>query len=280
MNKIRIVTDSASDIPQGTYENVTILPLTVSFGEESYQDGITISHEEFFEKLISNPDLPTTSLVSPAAFEDAYRAAAEAGEDVIAILVSSKLSGTYQSAVLAAEDFDSVRVVDSRSATVGQYLLIRYALQLIEQGKTADQIVEALEEGKNHIKLYGLLDTLEFLKRGGRISKTVALLGGALGIKPIVALSDGEVIMAGKARGNVNGGKFLMDASMKDGIDYALPHALGYSGVTGEHLDAFIAQSASLWEESGVPPIYSVGAAIGTHVGPGGVVIAFFERNR
>ena len=202
MEKIRFITDSASDM-NNSREDVTILPLHIRFGEEEYADGVTISHKEFYEKLIECDTLPTTSLVSPAVFEEAYEKAVSAGETVIVVTISSKLSGTCQSARIAAEDYEGkVFVVDSLNATIGEQILVEYGLQLKKQGMTAEEIVSILQEQKHKIHTMGLLDTLEYLKKGGRISPTVAFIGGALAIKPVVAVVDGEIIMLGKARGS------------------------------------------------------------------------------
>lgn len=147
-------------------EDVTILPLHIRFGDDEYADGVTISHREFYEKLIECDTLPTTSLVSPAVFEDAYEQAVSAGETVIVITISGKLSGTCQSARIAAEDYEGkVFVVDSMNATIGERILVEYGLQLKDQGKSAEEIVSILEKEKSKIHTMGLLDTLEYLKR-------------------------------------------------------------------------------------------------------------------
>ena len=170
MEKIRFITDSASDMNHSR-EDVTILPLHIRFGDDEYADGVTISHREFYEKLIECDTLPTTSLVSPAVFEDAYEQAVSAGETVIVITISGKLSGTCQSARIAAEDYEGkVFVVDSMNATIGERILVEYGLQLKDQGKSAEEIVSILEKEKSKIHTMGLLDTLEYLKKGGRIS--------------------------------------------------------------------------------------------------------------
>ena len=149
MEKIRFITDSASDMNHSR-EDVTILPLHIRFGDDEYADGVTISHREFYEKLIECDTLPTTSLVSPAVFEDAYEQAVSAGETVIVITISGKLSGTCQSARIAAEDYEGkVFVVDSMNATIGERILVEYGLQLKDQGKSAEEIVSILEKEKS-----------------------------------------------------------------------------------------------------------------------------------
>lgn len=278
MEKIRILTDSGSDITAPYPENLTVIPLTIHFGDEEYQDGVTIDHRTFYEKLTNGDKLPTTSLVSPGVFADAFAQARRQGETVIAIILSGKLSGTYQSAVLAAQEFEHVYVVDSRNATLGEQILVRYALQLVEQGLDARAIVEELERVKPHVNLMGMPDTLEYLHRGGRISKTVALLGGALSIRPVLRLMDGEVVMIGKARGSKNGNNFLIQEVNKSGVDFTKPLCLGYTGLSDALLRRYIADSTQLWEgKVDILPISTVGATIGTHLGPDAVVLAFFD---
>lgn len=278
MEKIRILTDSGSDITAPYPENLTVIPLTIHFGDEEYQDGVTIDHRTFYEKLTNGNKLPTTSLVSPGVFADAFAQARRQGETVIAIILSGKLSGTYQSAVLAAQEFEHVYVVDSRNATLGEQILVRYALQLVEQGLDARAIVEELERVKPHVNLMGMPDTLEYLHRGGRISKTVALLGGALSIRPVLRLMDGEVVMIGKARGSKNGNNFLIQEVNKSGVDFTKPLCLGYTGLSDALLRRYIADSTQLWEgKVDTLPISTVGATIGTHLGPDAVVLAFFD---
>ena len=279
MEKIRILTDSGSDICAPFPENLTVIPLTIHFGPEEYRDGETIDHKTFYEKLTSGSALPTTSLIPPGEFEQAYKKAQDAGETVIAILLSSKLSGTYQSAALAAEEFENVFVIDSLNATLGEQILVKYALQLVEQGMSAADIAAELERAKSHVNLMGLPDTLEYLHRGGRISKTIAVLGGALSIKPVLRLVDGVVVMIGKARGSKNGNNYLIQEVNKSGVDFSKPLCLGYTGLSDELLQRYIADSRQLWEgKIDKLPISTVGATIGTHVGPGAIVVAFFDN--
>ena len=279
MEKIRILTDSGSDICAPSPENLTVIPLTIHFGPEEYRDGETIDHKTFYEKLTSGSALPTTSLIPPGEFEQAYKKAQDAGETVIAIVLSSKLSGTYQSAALAAEGFNHVYVVDSLNATLGEQILVKYALQLVERGMSAADIAAELERAKSHVNLMGLPDTLEYLHRGGRVSKTVAVLGGALSIKPVLRLVDGVVVMIGKARGSKNGNNYLIQEVNKSGVDFSKPLCLGYTGLSDELLQRYIADSRQLWEgKVDTLPISTVGATIGTHVGPGAIVVAFFDN--
>ena len=279
--KIRIITDSASDLLAPHRPDITVLPMTITFGEEQFLDGVDLTHRQFYEKLIEGEELPTTSQIAPAQFEKAFRAAVDAGETVVAVVLSSKLSGTYQSACIAAEEFPGkVFVVDSANATIGERILVERAVQLMDQGLEAAAIAAQLEEEKQDIRLVALLDTLEYLKRGGRVSASVALVGGLLAIKPVVAVRDGEVVVLGKARGSKNGNNLLVQEIQKTGVDFSRPYKLGYAGLDDVLLQKYIADSATLWEgHVDQLPTGTVGGTIGTHVGPGAIAVAFFQKH-
>ena len=279
--RIRIITDSASDLRPPHRPEVTVLPMTITFGSEQFLDGVELSQRQFYEKLIEGEDLPTTSQIAPAQFEEAFRAAVEAGEAVVAVVLSAKLSGTYQSACIAAEDFPGrVFVVDSANATIGEQILVERAVELMDAGLDAAAIAARLEEEKGDIRLVALLDTLEYLKRGGRVSASVALVGGLLAIKPVVAVQDGEVVMLGKARGSKNGNNLLVQEIEKTGgVDFGRPYLLGWAGLDDSLLQKYIADSAALWTgHVDELPLGTVGGTIGTHVGPGAIAVAFFQK--
>ncbi len=281
MEKIRIITDSASDITGATNPLLTVLPMRINFGDEEYLDGVTISHHEFYEKLVESDTLPVTSLISPAVFEEAFDKAVCDGEKVIVITISGRLSGTYQSAVLATAQFEgNVFVVDSQNAAIGEQILVNYALELAENGMPVKELVQTLNDARKHIHILALLDTLEYLKKGGRISKTVAFVGGALSIKPVVTVTDGEVALLGKARGSKNGNNFLIKEIEKiNGVDFDRPFCLGYTGLSDALLQKYIEDSKALWAEyTDTLPICSIGATIGTHVGPNAIAVAFFDK--
>lgn len=277
---IRFLVDSASDILPAEAEKLGIihLPMKVLFGTTEYLDGVTISHEEFFEKLAQSASLPTTCQVPPAEFEAAYEKATANGDTAIVFTVSSKLSGTYQSAVIAAEDYEGkVFVVDSENVTLGQRILVMRGLELAQQGLSAAEIVQKLDEEKKRIRLFALLDTLEYLKKGGRISSATALAGTLLSIKPIVAVENGVVAMAGKARGTKQGNSMLKEMIAKHGgMNFDMPYTLAYSGLSDALLQKFIADNPDLQGHD--LPIATVGSTIGTHVGPGAFAVAFFEK--
>ena len=281
MANITIITDSASDISQNNNKGVTVLPMTITFGEENYEDGVSLTPDNFYMKLIESSALPKTSQVSPYAFGQAYENSLKSADYVIVITLSSKLSGTYQSACIAADDYDGrVFVIDSENVTVGEQILIDYALSLIDKGIEVNTIASQLNTIKKRIRLVALLDTLEYLKKGGRISSGAAFLGNVLSIKPVIAIVDGEVSFLGKARGSKQGNNFLIQqVDTYGGIDYSLPVLLGYTGCSTVLMDKYIKDSSSLWEgRIPVPDIIQVGATIGTHIGPGGIAVAFFSK--
>lgn len=280
MEKVRIITDSGADLQPPFPQCLTVMPLTIHFGSEEFRDGETIDHKTFYERLASDACFPTTSLVPPGEFEAAFRRAQEAGEAVVAVTLSSRLSGIYQSAVMAAQEFEDVYVVDSLNATLGEQILVRYALGLAQGGMAAGQIAAELERIRPHANLIGMPDTLEYLHRGGRISKTAAVLGGALSIRPVLRMVNGAVTMIGKARGSKNGNNYLIQEVNKTGIDFQKPLCLGYTGLSDTLLQRYIADSTQLWEgRIAALPICPVGPTIGTHLGPNAVIVAYFDAS-
>lgn len=278
--KTRIIIDSTADLVPELKNRTHIVPLTVRFGDTEYIDGVTITHKEFYEKLIESDSLPTTSQATPDAFIKEFEKAKEAGESAVVITLSSKLSGTYQSAMIAAEDYDDIYVVDSGSAAMGSGILVELALKLMDDGLSAKEIAERLEEEKKRIIIVALVDTLEYLKKGGRISKTVAFAGAVLNIKPVLSVIDGDIKMLGKARGSKIGNNLLVTEIEKaGGIDFKSPILLGYSGISDALLLKYIEDSKHIWEGNLDEVRYtSVGSVIGTHAGPGAVVVAFFKK--
>ncbi|HIZ45830.1 MAG TPA: DegV family protein [Candidatus Olsenella pullistercoris] len=278
---VRIITDSGFDIPGEPDPRLTVIPLAITFGTTTYADGVDLTNERFYEMLIESDELPKTSQATPFEYSQLFEKVREAGEEAVVITLSSALSGTYQSAVTAAADFPEVHVVDGKNATIGQGILVLYALRLADEGLGAAEIAERVEAAVGRVCLVALLDTLEFLKRGGRIPKSVATVGELLAIKPVVGVRDGEVVMLGKARGSKNGRSLLHQEVEKNGIDFSMPALIGYSGLSDKLLRKYLEDNRSIWEDKIAEedlPICSVGATIGTHVGPGGIALAFFRR--
>lgn len=278
--KTRIIIDSTLDLSPELKSKVSIVPLTVHFGDEEYIDGVTIDHKAFYEKLVETDVHPSTSQATPDVFIKEFEKAKAAGESAVVITLSSKLSGTYQSAKIAAEDYENVFLVDSGSVTIGGGILVEYALRLLNEGLEAKEIAEKLEEAKKRIIIIALVDTLEYLKKGGRISKTVAFAGAVLNIKPVLAVEDGEITILGKARGSKMGNNLLMQEIEKSGgVDFGMPVLLGYSGLSDALLLKYIEDSKHIWE-GGLAEIHytSIGSVIGTHAGPGAIAAAFFKK--
>lgn len=278
--KTRIIVDSTADLMPEIKKQLHVVPLTVHFGQEEYVDGVTIDHKSFYEKLIETDVHPSTSQASPAAFQKEYEKARQAGEAAVVITISSKLSGTYQSAMIAAQDYENIYVVDSGSGAIGGGILAEYALRLLEEGYEAQALAAKLEEAKERIVIVALVDTLEYLKRGGRISKTVAFAGTVLNIKPVLSVADGEIKILGKARGSKMGNNLLVQEIEKaGGVDFSMPLLLGYTGLSDAMLLKYIEDSRHIWE-GGVSRVNytSIGSVIGAHAGPGAVAVAFFKN--
>ena len=280
---VKFIVDSSSDITQNEAKalGITCLPLTVSFGEEIYRDGVDLSHNEFYEKLIESDVFPKTSQLPPAEYEEAMEEALKDGSEVLVITVSSKVSGTYQSAVIAAESFgDKVTVIDSESVAVGIRILLERGLELASSGMSACEIAAVLNKEKYSVRVIATIDTLEYLKRGGRISSAAAIAGGVLNLKPVITVKDGELAILGKARGSKQANNFLRNYILEcGGINFKKPFALAYSGLSDATLRKYISDSRDLWEnETDDLPVYSIGCVIGAHAGPGAAAIAFFEN--
>ena len=279
---VRIITDSGIDLPGELDPRLTVIPLGITFGTTTYADGVDLTNDRFYEMLIESDELPKTSQATPYAYQQVFEQVRAGGEEAVVITLSSALSGTYQSAVTAAADYSEVHVVDSKNVTIGQSLLVLYALRLVDEGLGAAEIAEKVEAVVGRVCLLALLDTLEYLKRGGRIPKSVGAIGELLSIKPVVGVEDGEVVMLGKARGAKNGRNQLHQQVEKHGIDFTMPVLLGYTGLSQKLLKKYLDDNRAIWEGMVAEedlPITSVGATIGTHVGPNAIALAFFAKN-
>ncbi len=280
---IKLIVDSASDIPFAKAKEMGIIhiPMCVSFGDTNYLDGVELEPRKFYELLIESDVIPKTSQIPPYEFEQKFEKVIENGDTPVAITISSKLSGTYQSACIAAKKFEGQAfVVDSLNAALGEAILVYYAHRLLSEVKDAKELTEKLNKAKQKIKLIALLDTLEYLKKGGRVSTVTAFAGELLSIKPVIAVEEGQVKAVGKARGSKRGNNLLMELVEKSGgIDFSMPFTLAYSGLNDFTLKKYIEDSARLWKDkTDALPIMEVGATIGTHVGPGAVAVAFFAK--
>lgn len=282
---IKLIIDSASDIPMSYAQqhDMIYMPLKTNMDGVEYLDGITLTHEAFYQRLPDCKTLPTTSQVAPYDYQQAFERVKADGDQAVVITISGKLSGTLQSALLAAKHFaDCVCVVDSENATVGEYVLVEYAMRLRDSGLDFRAIAGELEQKKRSVCLIGMVDTLEYLVKGGRLSKAAGIAGTLLGIKPVVGIEDGVIISLGRARGSRQSSNLLTQTiDKKGGIDFSMPLMLGYSGVDDALLKGYIENSRALWEgRADSLPVTTLGSTIGSHVGPGAVAIAFFAANQ
>lgn len=287
---IRIIVDSSADIEEDYARDhgIQIIPMTITFGNEEFAEGVDITRTEFFQRLVETDELPRTSQIPPMVFQDIFQEIVTAGDTAVVITLSSHISGTYQSACIAAAPFkESVFVVDSENATIGERLLAEHAWALREEGLSAADIAYCLDQEKKDIRLVASLDTLEYLHRGGRISGAAAAIGGLLSIKPVVGVVDGDVVVLGKARGSKASRNMVFEEIEKaGGVDLTRPIWVAYSGLSDKTARKYIADSLAIATEKGLisspdeieMPLTLVGAVIGTHVGPGGVAFAFFAR--
>lgn len=287
---IRIIVDSSADIEEDYARDhgIQIIPMTITFGNEEFAEGVDITRTEFFQRLVETDELPRTSQIPPMVFQDIFQEIVTAGDTAVVITLSSHISGTYQSACIAAAPFkESVFVVDSENATIGERLLAERAWALREEGLSAADIAYCLDQEKKDIRLVASLDTLEYLHRGGRISGAAAAIGGLLSIKPVVGVVDGDVVVLGKARGSKASRNMAFEEIEKaGGVDLTRPIWVAYSGLSDKTARKYIADSLAIATEKGLisspdeieMPLTLVGAVIGTHVGPGGVAFAFFAR--
>ncbi len=280
---LRLVIDSASDIPlsEAQEKGWYFISLTVTIGDKEYRDGVDITPDRFYDLLVESDDLPHTSQLTPSDYEEAFDKIIADGDTPFVITLSSKLSGTYQSACIAADACDAKPiVVDSLSAAFGEAILIRYADSLVRDGMGAEEIEKTLNEVKHKIRILALLDTLEYLRKGGRISAAVEFAGSLLQIKPVIGVEEGEVVMVGKARGSKKGNNLLNELINKgNGVDFSKPYSLAYTGNDMSFLDKYVEDSKNLWEnETDKLPVMRIGATIGTHVGPGAIGVVFFEK--
>ena len=280
---VMIVADSASEVSQETAKEwgIKILPLKIRFGEEEFLDGVTLSNRTFYEKLIETDELPKTSQISPADYEECFQAAVDAGDEVVCLTISSGVSGCVQSANIAAGEFDGkVHVVDTMQFCISYYVLVEYAVRLRDEGKSAKEIADEITRVREKAIVLAVFDTLEYLKAGGRLSSTAAFVGEILSIKPVITITNGIVDVIGKARGSKKGNNMLIEKVKEvGGIDFTMPVVTGYTGLSDELLQKYLEDSKDLYEGdiSDIRKI-SVGATVGTYAGPGAIAVAFYPK--
>lgn len=277
---IRIITDSTSDISveRAKELNVDVMALTVSFGNQIYRSGIDISDAEFYKKLVSANELPKTSQVNPYEFEEKYKEYLDAGDEIISIHVSKELSGTFQSAVIAKEALGSDRItlIDSLNVTSALGLLVTIAAKMRDEGASVKEITDALYDYIPRLRLFVVLDTLDYVKKGGRISPTVAFIGGVLNLHPIITLSNGKLEIADKAKGKKSAIKWLRERMKTLPQEEGLPVLVGHADAEsrGEALREAL-------EEDGVKNILAsvcMGSVVGTYSGPDAIGVFYVSK--
>lgn len=278
---VKLIIDAGSDltVAQAKELDVTLIPMSVRFGSEEYLSGVDITNEEFYNRLTTEKELPTTSQPTPYAFEEVYQQVVDAGDEAVVLCVSSALSGTYQSACIAADGLeDRIFVVDTRAVSVAEKILLDYAISLRNHGANAQAIAAELEKKKEDVCVFGAVETLEYLIKGGRLSKTAGAVGSVLGIRPVLHLVDGALEVAGKARGAKAAITMTHQFISDVGIDFTMPCGLGYTGNDPKVLSPFLEAQNASWSGQDIP-VYNVGSTVGTHTGPGLFLVAFFKKS-
>ena len=276
---VRIITDGTSDlsVQRGLDLNVHVMPMRVFFGQDSFVDGVDITREEFFARLTSGDVLPTTSQLNPEDFLEVFQKYVDQGDEIVGIFLSTELSGTCQSACIARDMVEGgeIHIVDSRTVTFALALLVEEAARMRDQGLSAAQIAAEVEKLAQRTRLLAIVDTLTYLKKGGRISAATAAVGGLLGIKPIVGVdSRGTVEALGKARSMASGLEWIARRIGGAPADPARPVAYGHSNAP-ERVPLCMEALKEVLPQDLPPVVGSIGAVIGTHVGPGAVGVAY-----
>ena len=272
---VRIIVDSTTDLPEQTARRVTVVPLTIHFGEQQYVSGVDIDARKFYEMLVEGDVLPTTSQPTPYAFTQVFQEAVDAGDTVVCITVSSKLSGTYQSACIAAADFPGkVFVVDSLTVAIGGGILTEYALSLTDKGMDAEEIAWKLMQKREKVRLLALLDTLEYLKKGGRVTPAGAALASALNIKPVLTIQGEKLDSYAKARGMKKALKRMIEAlddeihhRFADASPQELPIGIAGTMLSEEKIENLIKTVQSAFPDHSVH-YEPLSISIGCHIGP------------
>lgn len=278
---IRIITDTTSDITrdQASQLNISLIPLKVIFEDKEYKEGIDITIDDFYHKLVKAERLPTTSQPSPDDFLQHFNEAKLAGDSVIVLLVAAKLSGTYQSAMIAKEmaDYEKIYIIDSNTTITALRILVEQAVKLRDKGLEAKEIVSIIEELKERLVLIAMVDTLEYLHKGGRLSKSSTIIGTLLKFKPIITLNDGAIGIIGKERGVHKAIGRMLEAMDEFGeVDRNYPVYLGY---TSQDDKCQILKEKIIKEHKfNNLTMYPVGCVVGTHAGPGACVVTYIRK--
>lgn len=278
---IRIVADSSCDISQEEAKklNLEIIPLPINFGNDTYMDGIDIHAEQFYEMLAKSPELPTTSQPSPLEFIERFDEAKKSGDSILVITLSSKISGTYNSACLYKEenDYQDIEIVDSMGTVGFMQILVLEALKKRDEGlMNVHELADYLNNFKKNIRLIALIDTLEYLHKGGRLSGTARIFGTLLNIKPIIGIIDGEIRMTDKKVGANKAVDQLVADFANYNVDYSYPMIFGYTA-TQDRMNLLIEKMKANYD-LGEYKISSLGPTVGVHIGPGAGYVAFVVK--
>lgn len=278
---VKFIIDAGCDLTaqQAAELDVILIPMTICFDNKEYRSGIDLSHEDFYKMLTEEKELPTTSQPTPYEFEAVYQKIKDNGDEAVVLCVSSALSGTYQSASIARDGYeDCIYVVDTRAVSLAQKILLDYAISLKKHGISAKEIVQELECKKSDVCAYGAVETLDYLIKGGRLSKTAGAVGSVLGIRPVLYLCDGALSVAGKARGAKGAITMTHNLVAEVGVDFTMPFAIGYTGNDPQVIIPYLDAPNSVWNGHDVP-VFNVGSTVGTHTGPGLFITAFFKKS-
>lgn len=274
---IRIITDSTCDITLEEAESlgIDIIPLTIHFENKEYRDGIDITKEAFYDQLKKCSQLPTTSQASPIVFEDIFEKYTANGDEIVGIFISSELSGTFQSASIAAANIESrnIFLVDSRNVSIGTAVLVREAVKFRDNGLSAEQIATACECLTDRIKVVAMVESLKYLKMGGRLSQTSALVGTLLHINPVISIVDGKVEVIGKTRGTKSAYTAMINYIKANEADCSHVFIYGHADAKAS-MEEFVRRSQEYTKEC-TTAYGEIGAVVGTHLGPGAVGIAY-----
>ena len=277
---IRFITDSSCDIDveYATQNNIVVLPLKIYFGEEEFMDGVDITHEEFFHRLEHGKILPKTSLVNQYTWEEAFKEAIAAGDQVIAVTISDKLSGTHNAARMAKETVGSpdIHLMDSTQVSFSIAALLIEGVKMAKAGKSVEDIYARLDVLRHKVRIFACINSLRYLKEGGRLSAVAALVGSLVNLKPIVTAKNGVVANVGKAIGSKKAQMAVMTKLKEEDYDEEMPVYFGHTSNKGA-LSEFIDMVKKNFKILG-GKIFSIGATVGTYAGPGAVAIAFFKK--
>lgn len=277
---VKIITDNSCDIDLNTATEmgIEIIPIQVHFGKESFYAGVDLTNEEFYERLKTVETLPTTSQITPLTFEEVFSKHLQNGDEVVGMFISREMSGTYQNAVVTSQNLGSgrVHIVDTLNTTFGLALLLAEAVKMRDCGLSGKEIAEKVEELVPRVCLLASVESLKYLKMGGRLSAATAIVGGILGIYPIISVEDGKVVAKGKARGREAANRWIFDKIKSIGIssDYCITFGNTNVPEVGRQTEKYFSELVGKREFMRC----QIGCIIGTHVGQGASGIAFIKK--